>query len=259
MELEYVPMLKIQRELYDLPRNMERFRAYLRTMTDPATGDLALPLVAMNPMGKEHVPALLERWLELQAEDAGEAAVAVARDHLQDEHGRFKVGLVLADDAHGGWTNRYAYEFSHRFEEFALYKRGWIVGILWTSEAPAESIVREEVATAIYRAAYMQRHGDARTLSNKLVQEGTAMARAGCLAPVLDADDLTYTRDVLHPLLDSTDRATAMACLFGDDAAHALGYRAHGLSHRAGLALALSDARSERPQTPSTDVAKVTS
>ena len=243
MEIEYVPMLQIQRDLYGLPRNMERFRAYLRTMTDPTTGDLALPLVAMNPMGKDHVPALLDRLLEFQADSVGEAAAAVTRDHVRDEPGKFRVGLVIADDARGGWTNRYASEYSHRFEGFALYKRGWIVGMLWTSEPPAEATVREEIASAIYRAAHIQRHGAARSLSDMLAQEGTAMVRAGCVAPTLDADDLTYTRDILEPLLDATDRATAMACLFGDDAAHALGYRAHGLSHRAGLALALHQAR----------------
>ena len=256
MELEYVPMLRIQRELYDLPRSMERFRAYLRTMVDAQTGDMALPLMAMNPMGKDHVPAVLDRYLEFQADGVGEAAAAVARDQVRDEPGRFKVGLVIADDAHGGWTNRYAYEYSHRFEEFAFYKRGWIVGMLWTSETPDQTTVREETASAIHRAAYIQRHGPARSLSAMLAQEGTAMARAGCVVPALEADDLTYTRDVLRPLLDATDRATTMACLFGDDAAHALGYRAHGLSPRAGLALALHEARSRQPQTLTQPIAK---
>ena len=47
---------------------MERFREYIKTMTDPETGDLALPLVAMNPMGKDHVPALIDEYLALGAE-----------------------------------------------------------------------------------------------------------------------------------------------------------------------------------------------
>lgn len=243
MELEYVPLLQIQRDLYEMPRGMERFRAYLRTMRDAETGDLALPLVAMNPMGKDHVPAMLDRLLALQADDVGAIAASDTREQLKDEPGRFKTGLVIVDDAHGGWTNRYAYEFSHRFEEIALYKRAWIVGYVWTSEPADAATIREEIASAIHRAAYIQQHGRAQSLSAMLAQEGAAMARAGCVAPVLEPDDLTYTRDVLRPLLDATDRATAMACLFGDDAAHALGYRAHGLSARAGLALALHDAR----------------
>jgi len=37
MKLEYVPLLKIQRELYGIPRGFERFRAYLETMIDAET------------------------------------------------------------------------------------------------------------------------------------------------------------------------------------------------------------------------------
>jgi hypothetical protein len=36
-----------------------------------------------------------------------------------------------------------------------------------------------------------------------------------------------------------------LACLFGDTAAKALGYPPHGLTERAGLALALGEARTE--------------
>jgi len=223
---------------------MERFRAYLRTMVDAKTGDLDLPLVAMNPMARDHVPALLDTLIALDADGIGHAAAESVRARVKDEPGRFKVGLVVADDARGGWTNRYASEFSHRFEGMALYKRGWIVGALWSSEAPDRTTVRQEVEAAIHRAALVQRHGPAQTLRGMLDQEGAAMALAGCLAPALDEDDLLYTREVLEPLLDATSRATVIACLFGDEAARALGYAPLGLSHRAGLALALHQARS---------------
>src|SRR5262245_35004427 len=131
MELTFVPLLRIQRDLYTLPRGMDRFRAYIRTMVDPSSGDLDLPLVAMNPMAREHVPALLDDLLGIRSDDIGQAAVGVAGPELADVSGRFKVGLVMADDVRGAWTNRYATEFTHRFEETALYKRGWITGILW--------------------------------------------------------------------------------------------------------------------------------
>src|SRR5204863_406485 len=114
---------------------MARFREYIKTMTDAETGDLALPLVAMNPMGKDHIPALIDEYIALGAE------------------------------------------------------------------------------------------------------------RTGCTTPALDPDDLEYTRAVIAPHLDARDRATVIACLFGDPAAAALGYAPQGLSPRAGLALALHDAR----------------
>ena len=44
MDLEFVPLLRVQRQLYDQPRGMERFRSYLHTMVDARPGDLALPL-----------------------------------------------------------------------------------------------------------------------------------------------------------------------------------------------------------------------
>jgi uncharacterized protein YjaZ len=79
-----------------------------------------------------------------------------------------------------------------------------------------------------------------------LTQEGSVMALAGCTTPTLDPDDLEYTREVIETHRGAKDRATVMACLFGDAAARALGYPPQGLSERAGLALALHDARRKR-------------
>ena len=154
---------------------------------------------------------------------------------------------MVADDARGGWTDRYCNEFTHRFEGKPLYTRGWIGGILWTSETPSEESVRQEVLTAIHRVAHIRRRGPAATLGGMLDQKGTAMAAAGYREATLDPDDLAYTRDVVAPYLGASDRPTAMARLFGDGAAHRLGYRAHGLSARAGFALALHDAKDPRP------------
>jgi hypothetical protein len=242
MTLTFVPLLRVQRELYAMPRGMERFREYIRTMTDAATGDIALPLVAMNPMGKDHVPALLDEYLALGAEEIAEQAMNRA---APKGPAHFKVGLVVSDDLKGGWTNRWASEYSHRIEYAAITRRGWLVGILWTSEPASEQNVRDAVLTAIYRADYLQTHAAPHTLGEMLDQEGYAMARAGCTTPQLDDDDLAYTRSVIRPHLDATDRATVIACLFGDPAAKALGYPPQGLSERAGLALALSNARTE--------------
>jgi hypothetical protein len=254
MTLTFVPLLRVQRELYAMPRGMERFREYIKTMVDADTGDLALPLVAMNPMGKDHVPALIDEYLSLGAEEIAEEAVQQARAKapaLQTDVWRatasavagYRVALVVSDDLKGGWTNRWASEYSHRIEGAAITKRGWLVGILWTSEPASAQNVRDAVLTSIHRAEYLQTHAVPATLGEMLDQEGYAMARAGCTTPQLDDDDLAYTRSVITPHLGATDRATVIACMFGDRAAAALGYPPQGLSDRAGLALALSHAR----------------
>jgi hypothetical protein len=246
MKLEFIPLLRVQRDLYELPRSMERFRAYIATMVDPDTGDLALPLVAMNPMGKDHVPALLDDYLAFDTDRLAAEWMASAEQQLAGVAGAFKVSLVMADDLKGGWTNRYCSEFSHRFESTALLKRGWVVGLLWTSEAASADTARSEALSAAFRAAHLVTRPLARTLDEMLTQEGSVMALAGCTTPTLDPDDLEYTREVIETHRGAKDRATVMACLFGDAAARALGYPPQGLSERAGLALALHDARRKR-------------
>jgi hypothetical protein len=240
MHLEYVPLLGVQRELYETPRGFDRFREYLRTMIDPDTKDLKLPLVAMNPMGKDHLPVFLDRLLAFDADGHAQRATAEAAQQLSGEPGTFRATLVVSDDLKGGWTNRYTSELAHRFEEKAYYRRGWITGILWTSDTYDPRSVTDEVLTSIYRAAYIARHGYARTLDEMLAQEHAVMTRAGVSVPVLEPDDLLYTREVLQPYLARTDRATHIAALFGDAAARQLGYQPLGLSERAGLALAAS-------------------
>src|SRR5262245_9866337 len=217
MHIEFVPLLHIQRDLYRMPRGMDRFRAYLRTMIDDTCNDLRLPpLVAMNPMGKDHLPDLLDRLLALDAEGIAAQAVTAAASQVTDVPGAYKLGLVLCDDLLGGWTNRYASEFTHRFPTRPIRDRGWLNGCLWSSETPSADAIRDEVQTTIFRTAYIAQHGPSRTLRDMLAQEGWAMARAGCTQPALDDAGISTTRAIIEPHLDATDMRTAIECLFGD-------------------------------------------
>ena len=251
MKLDYLPLLATQRGLYAIPRGWERFDAYLRTLIDPETRDLGLPMGAMNPMGKNHVPALLDEYLALDADGLAADAVSEAAAKLADVAGEFKVTLVISDDAMGQWTNRYATEFSHRFESKPYHRRGWLTGMLWTSEQPSAQGVRLEAMTAVFRAAHISRHGFPRTLRGMLAQEGYAMAMAGRVEPGLDAEEISHAREVIGPHLDTKDHPTIMAALFGVEAADSLGYPRLRLGSRAGLALALIDGQMMRePSTP---------
>jgi hypothetical protein len=252
MNIEFVPLLQIQRDLYSLPKGPERFRAYLKTMVNSDGSDVRLPpLVAMNPMGKNHVPDLLDSLLAMDTETAAAQASAEAVSRFATTSGDMKLGLVIVDDLMGGWTNRYFSEFFHRFEGPSAYRRGWMSAWIWSSETPTLQALREEVMGVVFRMAYVIEHGAALTLADMLAQEGHVMAMAGCSDPSLEASDLDYTREVLQPYLEATDLPTLIPCLFGDRAAHALGYPPQGLSHRAGLALALSHAQLKpRPPIP---------
>jgi hypothetical protein len=267
MNLDYVPLLRVMRELQSIPRGQppdfngkRRFRQYLRTIFDYDRKVVKLaPLFFMNPMGKDHVTALLDAYLAMDADGIGARVTAEVAAQYADVPGDFKVGLVVCDDLMGGGTNRYHYELTFRFgpEHFGSGgsppKRSrwlrdyWLTGVLWSSESASERAVRESILTAACRVAYMHQHGPARTLREMLAQEGQVMTLAGCCGPTLDAEDIAYTREVLIPYLNADDMRTCIECLFGDEAGRTLGFTPRGLSPCAGLALALHDARSNPP------------
>jgi hypothetical protein len=263
MKLDYVPLLRVHRRLMGIPRGqapdyngLKRFKEYLRTFLSADGKSVELPpLVAINPMAKDHVTVLLDALLALDADGVAARAAAEAEARLADLPGEAKATVVVIDDWLGPWTSRAPVEFGFRMgcrpppERLPRWmKHFWVMGVLWSSEPATERAAREAMLTAIYRLAYVHRHGPARTLGDMLAQEGHVMATAGCTEPSLDAEDIAYTREVLTPLLDAQDTQTCMACLFGDAAAGALGYTPHGLSPWAGLAVALHDARAETPR-----------
>jgi hypothetical protein len=194
-------------------------------------------------MAREHVAARLDELIGLEADEIASEAVAEAAERLDGVAGSFRISLVVADDARGGWTNRFAVAYGQAFEDSGSLKRGWLSGLLWSSEPASARAAREAVLIPIFRAAYREGHGPPGNLRERLAQEGFARAMAGCERPSLDPDDLAYTREILAPLLGSEDRRTGIECLYGDVAARSLGLTPRGLSDDAGLALALSDAR----------------
>ena len=242
MKLEYVPLLQIQRDLYEMPRGGARFQAYIDTLRDQS-GGMALPLAGMNPMGKSHLPALLDDYLALDSERIAAEVVTAVQDHLSSFSGNFQVALVMADDLKGGWTNRYTTEYTHLCGTRPYHRRGWFVGHLWSSEVATAERLKAALILAIYRGAYITKHGDAETLGGIIQQEafvwqmGSKHHVQNHLG-VLELDDLGYTADVLHAYAQSQNYGEIMAALFGDTAARQLGYQPLGLSDYAGLRLA---------------------
>ncbi len=243
MNVQHIPLLKIQRDLHDIPRGMERFNAYLQTMFNDAGDDVELlPLVAMNPMGREHVAEQLNVWLALEAETIAEEAITDAKQRLpiliqQD----YKHGFVIMDDIHGGWTNRAFLDYKLRFDIQVPSKRAWITTPLWVSDVPSKALVRQCVWMSLYRIAHIQAHGTPRTLSQMMTQEGMAGVFAGVL-PTLDKEEIDYSREVIAPYGESEHIGECIAALYGDSAARSLGYAPMGLSAQAGFNVALADA-----------------
>src|SRR6516162_1858109 len=123
MDVDYVPLLRVMREIQGISRGQppdfngkKRFKKYLHTIFDYEKKVVKLlPLLYMNPMGKDHVTALLDAYLAMDADGIGARLTAEVAALYADVPGDFKVGLIVADDLMGGWTNRYDHEFLFRF------------------------------------------------------------------------------------------------------------------------------------------------
>ncbi|MEO1590409.1 MAG: hypothetical protein AAFU71_03840 [Cyanobacteria bacterium J06632_22] len=246
MTIQLIPLLTAQQKLYRHPLGLERFREYLQTLLKADKSDVdLLPMMMMNPMGKQHVADYVDALIAMDAEAIAEEAIASSP--LCTRLDKFKLGLAVADDQKGGWTNRFSSDFAQRFHSQAQLKRHWISAIFWTSEPPTIASVRATVLTALHRTDYIQRHGFPRTLADMMAQEGYALWQAGCTQPTLASEDMDYTATVMTSHLTATDTPTQMACLFGDVAAQVLGYAPQGLSANAGLALALHQVAVQQP------------
>jgi hypothetical protein len=243
MPLEYFPLLEKQRELYKVPLGQERFDAYIKLTVGDATKteDIGLPpLIWVNPMAKTQALEYLDTLLSLGAEDIAYHAMQEAQQKL-DIKESFKVSVVLMDDLKGGWTNRYLNEARDYLEAADAVKTyGWITVPCWTGDEPSGLAVKQNVLAYIFRTLYVLEQGKAGTLQDVLKQEGLTQKFAG-FKQWLEPDDLDYSREVIAPHLDTKHYPTQFACLFGDEAAKAVGYSAMGLSARAGFAVALAD------------------
>ncbi len=236
--LTHAPLLQLQRDLYNIPAGRERFNAYIAELRDN-DGEMRLPLPAMNPMAKEHVPALLDEYLALGADDIAQTII----DDLQSTNpfgkAEYRTALVLADDEKGQWTNRVATDFSHRFKSRPMFRRNWLVGLLWSSERASKLALENAIRLTVYRGLWIAEHGFAQTLEQMLAQEGFVQKKAG-FSPTFDPEEIEYTAEVLHPILQSDAEPELIAAFYGDPAAVELGHPKLGLSPNAGFELALA-------------------
>ncbi len=246
---QLVPLLEVMRDFHLMPRGPQRrFDAYLRLVVGGAerTEDLAIaPLVAMNPMGREHIldklEACIEQGVEAWVVDALEDAAQRLPADWMALLPALKVGLVVVDDLKGGWTNHYFTDAHFRFKLESIRRNFWVSVPLWSTEALDLERLRQDALEICARVAYFWQFGEAKTLLEHMAQEGYATAFAG-RSITLGPDDLEYTRAVLEPHLHSTHPPTVMAALYGDVAAQSLGYPPLGLSAQAGFELALWNA-----------------
>ncbi|MBK6938627.1 MAG: hypothetical protein IPH13_00260 [Planctomycetes bacterium] len=239
MTVDYVPLLDVARNLYRMPLGQARFQEYLRVLrTDDRSYVRYPPLVSMNPMAKEHVLACIDAYRALDADAIARATIeaSCSSGAFAPSSRSFSLGFGVVDDVQGGWTNRAAVEHDACFAFGVSFKAGWISVLLWASELPHPATVRDVVALAIARTAYVERHGMPETLRAKIAQERTVHVITGVAVPTLDVQTADRMRRAVEPHLDATDMRTAIECLAGDEAAASLGFTPRGIPRHAAWA-----------------------
>jgi hypothetical protein len=258
MRFDLIPSLETLRDLYSMPRTMDRFQLYIDRMvatSDAGRPDVSLPITLVNPMGKAHCLEAVEALIALDAEAVMAQVLEEAAAALASVPGGTGVCLNLLDDTAGGWTNRYFTEFELRLgsaeRKRANQGSGFVIVPAWTSELYAKALVRAETLAAIYRRAWRDIRGPAGTVAALVESEGLALRFPGAdqreaelLAPRLDAELLECATAIIDAHGAATDFPTQFACFFGDAAAASVGLPQVGLSPRAGFAVALSRALS---------------
>lgn len=245
MAIEFVPLLQIQRELLDIPHGMERFNSYLDTVLNKTKDDVELvPMLAMNPMSREHVAGALDRLLAIEAETAGARTVAGFQTRCPFIQSTLKVGMVILDDVAGGGTNRPLMTAEAIMSGLAKHDRGWIPIGLWASENYTWETVYQTTLRGIYSHFYKARHRAPATLREAMRQEGM-VAKFADIPPMLEEEDLAYSQTVLTAYLERSDFPTVVACLLGDEAAVSVGFPPIGLSLNAGIEVGIMEAWAE--------------
>lgn len=243
MRCEPVPVLKVLRELWLMPRDMQRFHAYIEKLTGGI--EVFVPLIAANPMAREHMVAFVDALDALGAERILAEACAEASRRLARVDLARRVSLVPIDDLRGAWSERTLMDFDNRFGLRKSKKDyGFAVALAYVSEPADAALVRERVLAAIYRFAWQTKHGPPESVRAMLAQEGNALKFAGATGPRLA--DVDAARATLAPHLDATLHATRFAAMYGDEAADRVGHKPLGLPPDAGFAMALDDAMRAR-------------
>ncbi|MEO1057064.1 MAG: hypothetical protein AAFY28_09145 [Actinomycetota bacterium] len=226
MTVAVEPTLEAMLHIYSLSADggdrSPRFQAYLEACRS------GRKLQGFNPMTTKPVAAAIESLLAFDAERIALEAGRTATDAIGADD---DVDLFLSVAAPGMWTDARATTIEHRL---APRHHGEV--LLWFDEAVTAEAVRAAAAEQTVRAAWWARSDSQQpTVAEVSRREGLAGVVAG-----RTGDASARAEQILHTVAADRSRGSAVAYLFGDDAAALFGYTALGLDVDEGLGHALS-------------------
>lgn len=173
MPFQLLPAIDTMIDLYEKPRSLERFQAYIKTLQGNTKGELTMPVSGFNPMAKEHLLVKLNQLKDLGAENIiEELLVDLNKTALVKNISRdFKVAINLSDDLKGGWTNRFTSDYDSKFKFNGLFSRNFCIPIFWSAETFSKEMVKQRTLAYIFRTIYWLTSPKPITLKEHLEQE----------------------------------------------------------------------------------------
>jgi len=230
MRFESLPLVDLMIEYYGLPRGFERFQEYIRLLTGDSKDDMQIPIVAFNPMGKEHVLDKLNELKLIDAEKIISNCISEINPEIigQNADRIFKVSLSLADVLKGGWTNRYTTDYQTKFNNSAFLKRNFCTVMFWTSDEITVDLVLARTREFLYRTIYQLEHTKPETLEEHIRQEAYVSNKANPY-PGTKIEDLDYYQIIYELNHTTIYYPFIFNFLYGDKAAMDLGYTPIGI------------------------------
>lgn len=234
-----MPILDRMVALYEQPPTPARFQTYLAMLQGNTKGDMVLPIGGYNPMAKPHVLDKLKALQALGAEEiATQAANAWNDKFAKTTEPVFQICLTLADDAQGGWTNRFTTDFDSKFKLNPLISRGFCTPYFWTSEPLTSPEVATRIRAYLYRTVYGSEHPRPTTLAHHLQQEVYVHQMLDIAPPSYSPAALAETEELYQTFAQEEDYNLIFNFFYGDEASASLSFSQAGMGQLTGYTYA---------------------
>lgn len=240
MAFELVPILEYMEDFYKSSPSTKRFDEYLYKLQKGNKDELDLPIMAYNPMAKEHV---LHKIQELRSYDAEKIAMEelekVNSDLNKNLNATIKVVINVADDIKGAWTQKAITDFSSKFQMGAFVKRNFCAPIFWVSETYSRNIIKARIREHALRTIYWKRkEKPLATLKELVAQESFISSQSTYIVSDLYKTRLELVDSFYKYNKDESDLSILFNFFYGDEASSLLGYRCYGIKSSEGFSYA---------------------
>jgi len=231
MRFELLPLLDLVSDLYERPRSIARFNKYLELLQGSTKGDLHLPISGFNPMAKDHILQKVAELKALNAEYIVQEVLAQLNSRIRNQinNATYKVGLNLADDFLGGWTNRYTTDYDSKFRISAFVKRCFCVVYFWTSETFTHDVIETRTLEYVYRTIYRQTNPPPKTLEEHVAQERYVAKQIFSKRDLGGLDDLDFLKTFYKEHKDTESYHLIFNFFYGDEASKSLAFPLYGI------------------------------